>query len=318
MHILFGPLCFLASFLFFSGEFLFSEMLMPLFGGASHVWITSILFYTIVLLAGYFIVYLIRVSDPVVALCILITLFLLQISFYAFKIILSQAAPPIWSVLWALTNMALIPLLTLGMTTPLLQNIADADLTKTSKILLLFSNFGSLLGLIIYPIVADTLLGLENRKLIWQFAALACSLLVLLIGMNAYAGSTQAKRDSVPNSISLTLRARWFFYSFLTCLLMLAVTNFITHGLGSVPLLWMIPMAIYLGTFWLAFSEKFSKINLYLRKYGPIIWGILQLLSYVQMEQNTFLLHFRNYLFLFLTTLIINSEIYQSRPSQNL
>ncbi|MEK6624192.1 MAG: fused MFS/spermidine synthase, partial [Bdellovibrionota bacterium] len=210
------------------------------------------------------------------------------------------------------------PLLTLGMTTPLLQNIADADLTKTSKILLLFSNFGSLLGLIIYPIVADTLLGLENRKLIWQFAALACSLLVLLIGMNAYAGSTQAKRDSVPNSISLTLRARWFFYSFLTCLLMLAVTNFITHGLGSVPLLWMIPMAIYLGTFWLAFSEKFSKINLYLRKYGPILWGILQLLSYVQMEQNTFLLHFRNYLFLFLTTLIINSEIYQNRPSQNL
>ncbi|MEK6624806.1 MAG: hypothetical protein AABY86_07550, partial [Bdellovibrionota bacterium] len=73
---------------------MFSEMLMPLFGGASHVWITSILFYTIVLLAGYFIVYLIRVSDPVVALCILITLFLLQISFYAFKIILSQAAPP--------------------------------------------------------------------------------------------------------------------------------------------------------------------------------------------------------------------------------
>jgi len=291
---------------------------MPLFGGASHVWITCILFYTIVLLLAYFLVYLVRILNPAVGLPILITLCLLQISFHSFKILFPHSGPPVWSVLWALANTAFIPLLILGMTTPLLQNIAEAASPKTSKILLNFSNVGSLMGLLMYPLIGDTFFGLENRRIIWEIASLACSLLVLVIGMSAYALEANLEKVSIPNPISLGLRTRWFFYSFLTCLLMLAVTNFITHGLGSVPLLWMLPMAIYLGTFWMAFSEKMTAANFFLRRYGPILWGVLQIISYAHIEQNTFLLHFRNYLFLFLATLIVNSEIYQRRPSQNL
>ncbi|MBI2519703.1 MAG: fused MFS/spermidine synthase [Bdellovibrio sp.] len=267
---------------------------------------------------AYFVVYLTRITDQIIALCILITLLLLQVSFYAFKIMIAQSGPPIWSVLWALSNTALIPLLTLAMATPLLQDIIDSDLNKNSKILLIFSNFGSLLGLIFYPLVGDTFFGLETRRLIWQYASFACSVVVLLIGMNAYSSDRIKKMESTPYSFPFMLSVRWFFYSFLTCLLMLAVTNFITHGLGSVPLLWMIPMGIYLGTFWMAFTERFANINRYVRIYGPILWGILQVLSYIQIAQNTFLLHLRNYLFLFLATLIVNSELYQKRPSQNL
>ena len=318
MHVLFGPLCFLASFLFFSGEFLFSEILLPAFGGAAHVWMTCVLFYGFVLLGSYYVVSLIRNSKRAMSLCILITLFLLEISFYAFKIILKHNDHPIWSVLWAMANSALIPLLILGMTTPLLQNIADADKTRPSKILLTLSNLGSLVGLLVYPLIADTFLGLEHRKLIWQFGTLGCSLTVLFLGMKFYATNSPAHEIVSSSPFPAKLRVRWFFYAFLSCLLMLAVTNFITHGLGSVPLLWMIPLAIYLGTFWMAFSERLSPRNTQLRKYGPIVWGILQLLSYAHIEDNTFLLHFRNYLFLFLATLIVNCEIYKRRPSQNL
>ncbi len=244
MQILFSVLCFISSFLFFTGEFLYSELLLPFFGGSAHVWITCVFFYAFVLLLGYLFVYLLNRLDGILACLLLLVILLLQLFTFNFDVVIIDKVHPINGLLFSLNKIAFFPMLLLSMATPLLQSIADRHIEQKQKILLVSSNIGSLAGLIFYPLVGSTFFGLIQKKMFWQTSTIFCSLIIFVMAVKYLYKQKITKQDDVLLKFSTMMKMKWFFFSFLTCFFMLAVTNFTTNGLGSVPLLWMIPLAI--------------------------------------------------------------------------
>jgi hypothetical protein len=122
------------------------------------------------------------------------------------------------------------------------------------------SNSGSLVGLLLYPVVVEPLLPLRSQAELWKYGYVAFALLVfvcaipLLRSVQTHLEGREARQPLAPPS---TLRkVRWLGLSFAPSSLMLAVTTFISTDIAAVPLLWVLPLALYLLTFVLAFSSS--------------------------------------------------------------
>ncbi len=249
-----------------------AKLLLPAYGGSATVWSTSSLFFQVLLLVAYWYAHATtnrfgsrwqpRLHVP-----------LLILPALALPVVLpATAAPPEDSspILWLLRTLVLmigLPFAVVATTGPLLQRWYSWTGNARSEdpyFLFAASNLGSFGGLLAYPLLIEPSVSLADQRRLWTWGFAIFAVLCATSAIVALAGargprvtSTKAqKRDPIPTASVL----RWTLLALLPSSLMLGVTAHLSTDVAAFPLLWVVPLAIYLATFVLAFG-KGSRIS---------------------------------------------------------
>jgi SAM-dependent methyltransferase len=254
---------FLSAFLLFCCQPMVGKMVLPLLGGAASVWTTCVLFFQVMLLAGYLYAHLLgKLSNlrhqTVVHLGLMAAaLAFLPIRFGSSALPDAASDPVAWQLLQLARSVA-VPFFVISTTAPLLQSWFTRTTDPAARdpyFLYAASNVGSLLALILYPFVFEPAFGVATQSGWWTAGyGLLVVLFLVLAAMFWRAPLQAAVKESAPPPKSRT-RAYWLAASFVPSALMLAVTTHVQVNLASVPFLWTLPLAIYLVTFILAFGS---------------------------------------------------------------
>lgn len=237
-------------------EPLVTRMVLPPLGGSPAVWVTALVFFQACLLAGYLYAHALgrlerRAQLAVHALFAVVAFAWLPPELPAMDPE-QVARAPIAATLWALLGAVGAPFLFLASTAPLVQHwFSRTDHPDAGDPYHLYaaSNVGSLGALAAYPLLLEPLAGLLAQGMAWSAAVVACAGLVLACGL-------QATRPAEPASAAAgRWDWRWFALSAVPSSLLSGVTLQITTEIASAPLLWAIPLGLYLLTFVLAFAK---------------------------------------------------------------
>ncbi|MCX5685574.1 MAG: ferrichrome ABC transporter permease, partial [Planctomycetota bacterium] len=266
---------FLSAFLLFQVQPLIGRYLLPWFGGTPAVWTTCMLFFQIVLLAGYAYAHLIRTQlssrwQVIVHLTLLVVAAVLLPIAPSVAWKPQVAGDPTWRILGALALTVGLPYFALSATSPLLMAWFSTTRPGASPYrLYAVSNAGSLLALASYPFLFEPLMRLRLQADVWSalfvsFAFLcgACAIFLwrakrpLMEAMPETAGAPAAP----PPRPGLVVRGLWLALPACGSALLLAVTNEMCADVGVVPFLWILPLALYLLSFILCFeSDRFYR-----------------------------------------------------------
>ena len=237
-----------------------AKQILPWFGGSAAVWTTCLVFFQSVLLAGYaYADWTTRLGPRRQA----ILHVLLLAASLAFLPILASGSwkpqgeeEPITRILLLLVATIGLPYFLLSTTTPLLQAWYWRRFQSVVPYrLFALSNFASLLALLGFPVLFEP--SFDLRQLGWGWSFLYAGFVLLCAGVGLMSGNgsreAAAERKSVPPSRSIQLL--WLAFSAMGSVMLLAVTNHITQNISSVPFLWVLPNALYLVSFILAFDH---------------------------------------------------------------
>jgi hypothetical protein len=276
---LFAATLFVGAALLFLVQPMVGKMILPKFGGAPTVWNTCMVFFQAALLAGYGYAHAttawlgVRRQAAVHAALLLLPLLTLPIA------VAPEWAPrgdasPVVSLLGLLLVSAGLPFLVVSTGAPLLQRWFAATGHGGSRdpyFLYAASNAGSLLALLAYPALVEPHVSLRQQTWLWAggyvglvILTLACA---LLVRRRPTPPATEGHADSAPGRsgegvvVGAWERARWVAYAFVPSSMMLAVTTHLSADIAAVPLLWVLPLAVYLLTFILAFAGLQSGLH---------------------------------------------------------
>ncbi len=266
----------LSAFLLFSVEPLIGRLTLPSFGGTPAVWATILFFFQAVLLVGYAYAHVsamrlgVRRGAILHGVLAVVALGVLLVAPATVAELRDPAAPAVVNLLVILAVMVGAPALLITATTPLLSTWFSAVRVAERRPadpywLYALSNAGSFAALLAYPFLIEPALGLTAQRGIWAAGVavlvaclLGCAWLVLRSTSRSQdPPAAEAVAAAVPaEPITWRRRARWLLLAAVPSGLLSAVTNFVTTDLISAPLLWVVPLAIYLLTFVIAFSER--------------------------------------------------------------
>jgi hypothetical protein len=271
----FGLTLFLSAGLLFSVQPMVAKMLLPLLGGTPAVWNTCMVFFQALLLAGYG--YAMFISRRSVAQQIVFQLVLLLLACVSLPIGLSalwlnsvpvSSNPAFW-LLACLAGTVGLPFFIVSSNGPLLQKwFSNTGLRSAKDPYFLYSasNAGSFVALLSYPALLEPNFNLQLQSRIWAIGYLLLICLIAVCAFMLWRSRTRATdrepaqldhaADVVDDVPTTGKRMRWIALAFVPSSLMLGVTNYLTTDIASLPLLWVVPLAIYLFTLVLAFSRR--------------------------------------------------------------
>lgn len=325
----FAVALFTSAALLFWVEPLIAKMLLPLLGGVPSVWNTCMVFFQASLLAGYLYALLIskhlslRNQAIVHALMLLGAALVLPFAFS--NRILSSLPTQKSPIIWVLTTLLVTvgpPFLLLSATAPLLQRWFSHTSHKSARdpyFLYAISNAGSMLALLAFPFVLEPAFAVRMQSVIWAagYACLVALIIACAILLKTRRATTTHAEAGVDEREPVEGRKRleWTLLAFVPSSLMLGVTTFIATDVASVPLIWIVPLALYLSTFILAFGKKqIIKLSVASILFPTTILciGAFRSLDLPISDWVTIALHL---LLFFLAALVCHQRLAQSRPS---
>jgi hypothetical protein len=308
---------------------LVAKMLLPLLGGVPSVWNTCMVFFQALLLAGYAYALLLSQRFSLRNQAILHAILLLAAGFVlpftlsnrVLASVPAQSSP----IGWVLTTLLVTvgpPFLLLSATAPLLQRWFSHSIHKSARdpyFLYAVSNAGSMLALLGFPFLLEPLFAVRTQNWIWAvgyavLVALVITCAILLNGRRSATSHHTVVEDQPVITIEPAQRFEWVLLAFVPSTLMLGVTTFIATDVASVPLIWIIPLALYLLTFILAFGNtQLIKLPLtsILFPTALLVLGALVILSPPISVWVTISLHL---LVFFFAALVSHQRLAQSRP----
>jgi hypothetical protein len=339
MPLFFATTLFVSALLLFWVQPMVAKMLLPLLGGTPTVWNTCMVFFQSMLLAGYAYSHFLTQRLSLRAQTFVHTALLLA-TFAALPIGLSDgalASAPWQSnpVLWLIKHLVLLvalPFLTVSTTSPLLQQWFSRTNHSTANdpyFLYAASNLGSLIALLSYPILVEPNFPLREQTHLWTCLYAAFVLMFVACGWMAgrrqqshqpalEPNPTTAPGDSVSPSdvpMSWARRGRWVLWAFVPSSLMLGVTAYLTTDIASVPLLWVIPLALYLLTFVIVFARRQVFPQSGLNKVLPIAAVALTFLILTDVKNPAWVLVVLHLLFFFVAAIVAHSRLANDRPA---
>lgn len=270
--VLFTVTALVGAGLLFVVQPMIARLVLPSYGGSATVWSTSSLFFQVLLLLGYVYTHAAtrrlgpRWQPPLHVLVLLAPLAVLPIALPGNASPSADASPVLWLVK-VLAVMIGLPFLVVSTTGPLLQrwySWTGGHRADDPYFLFAASNLGSFGGLLAYPLLVEPLLTLEQQRTWWSWGFGLFVLLTATCGLVTWA---TAGRQAVVTPPMTPVSAgsgpaagwrqigRWTLLAFLPSGMMLAVTSHVTTDIAPIPLLWVVPLAIYLGTFVIAFAR---------------------------------------------------------------
>ncbi len=323
---LFVAASFLSAFLLFLIQPMIGKMILPRFGGVPAVWNTCQVFFQFALLAGYGYAHL-SVVRLGVRNQVMVHAGLLLLPLLALPIALPAGAG--WSgegtpipVLLALLAVAVgLPFFVVSTTAPLLQRwYAETGEASAGDPYFLYaaSNLGSLAALLGYPLAVEPNFTLAEQGRLWAagFGLLAvllvsCILTVRGAGGQAHAGSPAAKGEATPSApIPWRTRLHWVALAFVPSSLLLGVTTYVTTDLTPMPLLWVVPLALYLLSFVLVFLRLPDSVCVVMSWAMPALL-LVQFATPLKLSWANFGLHL---LFFFAAAMVLHGELARRRP----
>src|SRR5262245_5527478 len=284
--LLAGTTLFLSASLLFWFEPMVGKMMLPFLGGAASVWITCLLFFQMMLLAGYGYAHVlerwtsVRTQVLVHGIMMLAVFAFLPIRFTPHPDAFAVEHPAPW-LLWQLIKTVGIPFAVVSTTAPLLQNWltkTPAGAARDPYFLYAVSNAGSLIALLAYPLIIEPRIGVRTQSLWWFAGYGALSLMVLAASGLVWKTARQDSEVHAPEKTDAPAwrsRLYWLAAAFVPSALMSAVTNHILLNLASGPFLWIIPLAVYLITFMVAFGRRIHIPSRLLSRIVPVILLLL-------------------------------------------
>ncbi len=308
---------------------LVAKMLLPLLGGAPSVWNTCMVFFQALLLAGYAYALLLSQRFSLKNQAVLHAILLLAaglvlpftLSNRVLALLPTQSSPIGWLLMTLLVTVG-PPFLLLSATAPLLQRWFSHSTHKAARdpyFLYAVSNAGSMLALLGFPFLLEPAFAVRTQSWIWAvgyavLVLLVISCAILLNGRRATTSHATVAAAEPAVTLKSGQRFEWVLFAFVPSSLMLGVTTFIATDVASVPLIWIIPLALYLLTFILAFGNK-QLIKLPLTSIlfpsALLVLGALVILTPPISVWVTISLHL---LVFFLAALVSHQRLAQSRP----
>jgi hypothetical protein len=260
-RLLFGSAVFLGAFLLFLVEPIAAKQLVPVLGGSAAVWITCLVFFQTALLGAYLYAHWMaqRPRWPLYFALLLVG-FASAVGWCLRNAgARGGSAHPILTVFIALGSTIGLPFLVLGTTSPLMQ-VWWARLHGSSIPYRLFalSNLASLLALGLYPTLIEPRLTLEAQRITWCCGFALFALITGALAWKARTASPTAQNiptaveDGEPSPPSQKLL--WVLLPMGAAMQLCAVTSYLTANIAAIPLLWILPLAVYLLTIIIAFE----------------------------------------------------------------
>lgn len=278
LRLSFGLVVFLSAFLLFQVQLIAGKYILPWFGGSAAVWTTCLLLFQLLLLLGYGYAHAggrlggsgrrrLHLGLLLLSVALLVLLGFRWSSPITPSLggLSPEQGNPILEILLVLTTSVGLPFFLLSTTSPLLQDLyAQAQAGGSVYRLYALSNAGSLLGLVTYPFLVEPWITLHQQAWLWcaaylLFAAGAAGC-VLAAGRRAAAGApaeaSKPKAGPPDPAPSLLQRLLWLLLAACGTTLLLATTNYLSQDLAVVPLIWVLPLSLYLLSFVLTFQSE--------------------------------------------------------------
>jgi hypothetical protein len=326
--LLFSATLFISAGLLFWIQPLIAKTLLPLLGGAPAVWNTCLLFFQSLLLMGY--LYALASSRWLslrsqaavhVFLILLIAIYLFRSPAHAPVLTaLQQGTPTRWlleTLLFSVGPQFFI----ISASNPLLQSWFSRlqhYLAIDPYFLFAASNAGSLIALVAFPLVLEPSLGLNEQYKLWRvgFLVLVTLTCVIAFALKPLARVSMSPVESAPNNkLPVVRRLRWLALSVVPSSLMIGVTTYITADVAAVPLLWVIPLALYLLTFVLAFTKKQFASAASLNRLMIVAALVVTLILSSGATEPAWALILANLGFFFVAALMCHGQLANERPS---
>jgi spermidine synthase len=317
----------LSATLLFTVQPMFGKMVLPMFGGSPSVWLTALVFFQLMLLAGYAYVYAtttwlgIRKQAALHLLTLALPLVVLPVRVLTGWIPISPMHPLV-SVSWTLVFSIGLPFFALSASAPLLQRwfaTTSDPAARDPYFLYAASNLGSLGGLLAYPLFIEPLFPLRTQSHIWTSGYVVLFALVVVCASQVWrtqAVSKQAnpRRDAVAraSSVSWQTRLRWLALAAVPASLLVSATSYVTTDF-AIPLFWVVPLAIYLVTFVLVFARRPILSHRFMSALLPFAVVVALVLAVGQVRESLDLLVFP-LVALFVVAMVCHGELAASRP----
>jgi SAM-dependent methyltransferase len=258
---------FLGAFLLFLIEPLFAKLILPRFGGSAAVWAMCLVFFQSALLLGYWYADVTTRRLTIARQSVLhITLLLVSLCFLPIipRTIFHSldAIHPVAHILIVLAASIGLPFIVLSATSPLVQTWhARAVGGSEPYHLFAISNFASLLALLSFPFVIEPRISSHRQALLWS---VFFAIFVVVCSFTAWLATREVRGEAQPATqaestlAAPTVQEKLLWLSLSACgsMLLLSITNHLTENVAPVPLLWVLPLALYLLTFTLAFQRR--------------------------------------------------------------
>ncbi len=281
MQPLFVLTIFIGAALLFLVQPMAARGILPVLGGGPAVWTTCMLFFQGALLLGYVYAHLLGgLKRPWAQLAIHAAVLMGAVAGAALvEPARAAPAPQAWPVPWVLATLAITAgpgFFALASAGPLLQRwFAGVGHARSERPYFLYaaSNAGSFIGLLAYPFVLERVLSLGEQRRAWV-AGLGC-FAVLMLGCGLARARSRAPDAAAPTPggppMTWRQRGTWAFLAFIPSSLMIGVTSYLSSDIAAFPLLWVIPLAIYLLSFTMAFGRSGPVLLRVLDRIGPFV-----------------------------------------------
>ncbi|MWV26314.1 spermidine synthase [Aurantiacibacter rhizosphaerae] len=316
---LFSATIFAGSFLLFLVQPMVARMALPQLGGAPNVWNSAMLVYQALLLAGY--AYAHAIGRFSVRQQGLIHLGVLALAGLTLPLALAPVAQlqTGWEVLWV----PWLFLLTVGPAffavsaqAPLIQRwFAAHPQAGNPYPLYAASNLGSFAGLLTYPLLAEPFLTLGQQSWGWTLGYIALLVLIGFAIFNRRDAAPDLQEDAADDvAVNWKRKALWLLLPAVPSGLMLSTTTFLTTDIMAIPLLWVIPLGLYLLSYTVAFARKrgMAKVFLFLAPLVLLVDGGIAMFAAGRAD---LLAAIASLLLLFVVATALHARLYDLRPS---
>ncbi|MCK4836238.1 MAG: hypothetical protein KAT17_06360, partial [Candidatus Aminicenantes bacterium] len=335
MALVFGSTVFISSVLLFWVQPMVSKMILPLFGGTPSVWTSCMLFFQIFLLAGYLYAHLISVKissgKQIFVHCFLLLAGVVFLPFaFSDKMVadFSWNSNPVFLLIGLLVMVVGFPFFIVSASSPLIQKwfSKTSDVSATDPYFLYAaSNAGSLIAILAYPLLIEPVFPLTIQSKIWALSYRFLVVFFVLIGVITwFSGKKAGMIKPVPaaevnsqtaEQLSIKRILSWILLAFVPSSLMLGITTHITTDIASVPLLWVVPLALYLLSFILVFARKSLIPQGVIEKLFPVFTVVIVFMILTEIEKPVWLVFLFFLLFLFITAMACHGQLSTDRPS---
>jgi tetratricopeptide (TPR) repeat protein len=335
--VLFATALFISAALMFIAEPMFAKMVLPLLGGAPSVWNTCLVFYQIVLLAGYAyshwsLKWLGARRQAALHLAMLCLPWLvLPLHVAESWVPPHQAFPVPW--LWMLLSVSVgLPMLAISATAPTLQAWFTQTRGRSAAdpyYLYAASNLGSLIALLSYPLVIEPVLTLSQQSWCWAGGYVLLMALVGACAAKLWLPLGKGDLDLGPERLELPQtsteakpgarqRLRWLALSLVPSALLLGVTTHVSTDIAPMPLWWVVPLSLYLVTFVLSFSRRPLLPSEWVARAQPyfVVVAAAALAFGTQLAWTTLFFALLHLTAFFVTAMVCHSRLYADRPTE--
>lgn len=319
---------FVSALLLFSVQPLFTKMVLPRLGGSPAVWSVAMVFFQSLLLGGYaYAHYLMQLRSRLAPVIVHVALLIVALLTLPLTIASGWGEPPDSGYAFWLLGLFMVsiglPFFALAANNPMLQ----AWFVRTSHpdgrdpyFLYASSNIGSFLALLSYPVLLEPMFSLRTQNLIWTTGYGVLIVLIAICGVLLMRSPVNATASSVEHEApapapGMMQRLRWIFLAAVPSGLLIAVTAHISTDVAAAPLLWVLPLSLYLLTWVLVFQSRPLLPHRLMLMLQPLaIAGVIVLLA-VGGEQNLLLTLGGHQLAFFVIAMACHGELARSRPA---